>query len=139
MRGPPSRPPDRAEGERDTVIRRRPLLALAVGALLVRAIRDRGGALRLASLLLHHQARPRRQARHEIEESRLYTRRRRRLGAHLTRRSDGRLTVVALPLDGSHHTSVYLVDERSPWHDFERQARLVGSPWGPCRDASAGL
>lgn len=123
--------------------RARRLVLLPVGsalaALAVRAIRDRGGAVRLASLLLHREARPPWQARHEIEESRLYARRQRRLGAHLTRRSDGRYAVLALPLDGSHHTSVYLVGERSPWHDFERQAGLVGAPWGPCRDPSAGL
>ena len=98
----------------------RPPVGPALAALTVRAIR-------------------RRHAGHEIEESRLYARRGRRLGAHLTRRSDGRRAVLALPLDGSHHTSVYLVDEHRPWHDFERQARLVGAAWGPCRDASAGL
>jgi len=110
-------------------------LAVLVAALLARAIRDRGGVLRLASLLLRHRS----GASHRVEECRLYARRRRRLETHLTRRPDGRLAVLALPLDGSHHTSVYLVDEGRPWQDFERQARLVGAAWGPCRDVSAGL
>lgn len=119
------------------MIPRRLLLpaGLMLAVLLVRSVRDRGGALRLASLLLHHRW----NGAHPVEESRLYARRRRRLGAHLTRRPDGRLAVLALPLDGSKHTSVYLVDEHRPWQDFEHQARLVGAAWGPCRDLSAGL
>jgi hypothetical protein len=116
------------------------LVTLGTAALLARAIRDRGGTRRLASQLLHHYQRgPRSPARHEIEESRLYTHRRRRLGAHLTRRADGRVAVLALPLDGSRRAATYLVDEHRPWHDFERQARLIGAPWGPCRDMSSGL
>lgn len=111
----------------------------ALSALLVRGARDRGGVLRLASLLLHRAAPPRRRSPSTVDESRLYARRRRRVGAHLSRRTDGRLAVLALPLDGSHHASVYLVEERMPWQDFERQARLVGAPWGPCRDVTSGL
>lgn len=119
------------------MIPRRLLLpaGLMLALLLVRSVRARGGVLRLASLLLRHPSRP----PHPAEESRLYARRGRRLGAHLSRRSDGRLAVLALPLDGSRHTSVYLVDERSPWRDFERQADLVGAPWGACLDVTAGL
>jgi len=131
----------RAEDGRGTVIPRRLLLSagLALAVLLVRTIRDRGGALRFVSLLLHDPTPPRLLMPSAVEESRLYVRRRRRVGAHLSRRPDGRLAVLTLPLDGSYHTPIYLVDERSPWQDFERQAGLVGAPWGPCRDLSAGL
>jgi hypothetical protein len=71
--------------------------------------------------------------------SRLYARGRHRLEAHLARRRDGRRVVVVVPVDGSRASSVYDVDERHPWRDFERQAGLRRAAWGPCIDLTAGL
>jgi len=116
------------------------LSGFAGALLLVRAVRDRGGTLRLASLLLHRLAlAPAHGGPNPIGDSRLYARRRRRLGAHLSRFPDGRLAVVALPLDGSRRASVYAVGASHPWEDFEHQAGLAGAPWGPLRSISAGL
>lgn len=111
------------------------LLAAALGA---RALARRGRAARSVSVVLH---RLRHGARTPAgpDESRLYTRGRHRLEAHLGRRRDGRRIVLALPVDGSAHSAVYTVDEGRPWHDFERQAGMLRAAWGPCRDASAGL
>lgn len=77
--------------------------------------------------------------RHPTPDSRLYTRGRRRLETHLGVRADGSRVVVAVPVDGRRRCSVYRVGDARPWHDFERQAGLVGAAWGPCRDLSAGL
>lgn len=114
------------------------LLVLAAAAL-ARALSDRGGAVRVASLLLHRLGRTPSHSPRAPEESRLYARRRRRLEAHLGRLPDGRRVVVALPVDGSARAATYRVGESRPWHDFERQARLLGAPWGPCRSGNAGL
>jgi hypothetical protein len=110
---------------------------LALVTVAARAVVRRGGAVRLASLLAHRL--DGNGARHEPEESRLYARGRRRWEAHLARRRDGRRAVVALPLDGTRGSAVYAVDESEPWGDFERQAGLVGAPWGPCLSVTAGL
>jgi len=75
------------------------LLVLAAAAL-ARALSDRGGAVRVASLLLHQLG---------------------RTPSH------------------SPRAATYRVGESRPWHDFERQARLLGAPWGPCRSGNAGL
>lgn len=114
--------------------------AVAAAASLVvgRALAGRGGALRLASLALH-RLRYGRRGEGAPAESRLYARGRHRLEAHLGRRGNGVRVVLALAVDGSADTRVYVVEEQRPWHDFERQARLVGAAWGPCRSASAGL
>lgn len=113
------------------------VLAAAATAVVVQAARDPGRGRRLVSLLLH-RGRP--AWRHDRpEESRLYARGRRRLETHLGRRSDGSRVVVAVPVDGRSRCAVYRVGEKRPWHDFERQARLLGASWGPCRDLSAGL
>lgn len=123
-----------------TRVRLLALSGFAGALLLVRAVRDRGGTLRVASLLLHRLAlAPAHGGRYPVGDSRLYARRRRRLGAHLSRFPDGRLAVVTLPLDGSRHTSVHPVGESRPWEDFEHQAGLAGAPWGPLRSISAGL
>lgn len=114
------------------------LLAVATAAAVARAVYDAGGARRVASLALHRlrygKGRP-----HPPEESRLYARGRHRLEAHLGRRPDGRRVVLTLSIDAEGSSALYRVGERRPWHDFERQARLVGAAWGPCRSASAGL
>lgn len=115
----------------------RPLLAVAATGLVARAVARRGGLLRLGSLALHRLRR--RPADGPPEESRLYADGRRRFEAHLARRDDGGRVVLALPVDGSARTAVYPVEEGRPWHDFERQAGLVGAAWGPCRSGSAGL
>lgn len=126
-------------GRAPTAVRLVALAGLAVGVLVVRSVRDRGGSLRVASLLLHRLALPQRERPRPPQESRLYARRRRRLEAHLARFPDGRLAVLALPLDGSPHSSLYIVEETRPWRDFEHQAGLAGAPWGPCRSVNAGL
>lgn len=126
-------------GEPNSSDRLLALSALAAAMLLVRALRDRGGSLKVASLFLRRAAPTPRGRPHRTDDSRLYAHRRRRLGAHLTRLADGRRAVLALPLDGSRHTTVYAVDESRPWDDFEHQARLVGAAWGPLRSVSAGL
>lgn len=113
-------------------------LATLGAALLARLLVERGGARRVASLVLHRLRYGRRRDG-AAEQSRLYARGRRRLEAHVGRRASGACVVLALPVDGSGRTAVYTVDEGRPWQDFERQAGLVGAAWGPCRDASAGL
>ncbi|HET7043920.1 MAG TPA: hypothetical protein VFI37_03645 [Gaiellaceae bacterium] len=115
------------------------LSAIALAAVLGRFVSDRGGMLRLSSLLLHRLRHVGARRDASADDSRLYARRRRRLEAHLGRLRDGRCAVVALPLDGTGRAAVYPVDELRPWHDFERQADLVGAPWGPCLSVSAGL
>lgn len=106
----------------------------AAGAVLARAVVERGGAL-----LARTSGRIRAGTPRPPDESRLYARRGHRIGAHLTRFPDGRRAIVALPLDGSTHAQVYVVGRDRPWEDFERRARLAGAAWGPCRDPSAGL
>jgi hypothetical protein len=109
-----------------------PLLALGAWAVV-----DRERASRLASrtlVRLHGSRLPQ-----PPEPSRLYTRGGHRLEAHLARRRDGRRVVVVVPVDGSRRSSLYDVDERRPWPDFERQAGLRRAAWGPCLDLSAGL
>lgn len=116
----------------------RGLLALAAASVVVRAIFDAGGGVRVASLVLR-QLRYGRPRAHPPEESRLYARGRHRLETHLGGRPDGRRVVVALSVEGHPSSAVYRVGESDPWHDFERQAGLVGAAWGPCRSVSAGL
>jgi hypothetical protein len=113
-----------------------PLLAAAAAALAARAIWERDATLRLVTTAFgrRRSGRPR-----PPEESRLYARGGRRLEAHLGRRSDGRLTVLSVAVDGSGRSAAYAVDEVQPWRDFERQAGLRHAAWGPCRDVSAGL
>lgn len=113
-------------------------VALLAAAIAVRAVRARGGAARVASLAVHRLRYGARRSGAQ-QQSRLYARGGHRLEAHLGRRDDGGCVVLALPVDGSAHSAVYVVAESRPWHDFERQAGLVGAAWGPCRSASAGL
>jgi hypothetical protein len=114
-----------------------PLAATVLAGIARRALLQRGGAIRVGSLVLH-RLRYGRQPR-PPEESRLYRHGRQRLEAHLVRRADGRHVVLAVPVDGSRRSSLYPVGELRPWRDFERKARLRGAAWGPCIDASAGL
>jgi hypothetical protein len=116
----------------------RPLLAVVAAALAARAVQVRGGPVRLGSLALNRLRYGKRRPR-PPEGCRLYARGRHRMEAHLSRRADGRHAVLALPVDGSARSNVYTVGASDPWHDFERQAGLVGAAWGPCLSASAGL
>jgi hypothetical protein len=115
---------------RSTVVT--PLVALGAWAALDRARVRRLASRGLLRLRSASSARP-------SEASRLYTRGQHRVEAHLERRRDGRPFVLALPVDGSRRSSVYAVDARRPWRDFERQAGLRRAAWGPCLDLSAGL
>lgn len=98
----------------------------AVGRL-ARAVR------RLARPLADDEAAPQR------ESCRLYEQGAGRIEAHLESQRDGRVVVVAVPVEGAGSTSWYRVDERDPWRDFERQAGVEGAHWGPCRAPSAGI
>jgi hypothetical protein len=71
-------------------------------------------------------------------DARLYGRGKLRVEAHLARCGDGRIAVIAFPLDGRRPRR-FAVDALRPWTDFERQAGLRHARWGPCRGGSAGL
>lgn len=80
-----------------------------------------------------------RSPRRQEETCRLYGRGAGWIEAHLEHQRDGRIVVVAVPIERRASTSWYWVDEPEPWRDFERQAGLEHADWGPCRAPSAGV